>query len=149
MEALGRQVAGDQLTLKKLHLSPVQSSGYHEKSHRRKGRKKSPMWQGAGLGLQLKQLLAPQSRSFKGLISPAQQANALTHSTPTTKQKNKKHSLAQSQKDPSGFLCLQAHTTAATDSLTKPWKEMGTYPGSKTPGVRQVGPEQDCNIISR
>lgn len=131
MEALGRQVAGGQLTLKKLHLSPVQSSGYHEKSHRRKGRKKSSMWQGAGLGLQLKQLLAPQSRSFKGLISPAQQANALTHSTPTTKQKNKKHSLAQSQKDPSGFLCLQAHTTATHQQLDKAIEENGNLPRVK------------------
>lgn len=38
--------------------------------------------------------------------------------------------------------------------LTLPWwlnmrRGSNLYPGSKTPGVRQVGPEQDCNIISR
>lgn len=38
--------------------------------------------------------------------------------------------------------------------LTLPWllnmrRGSNLYPGSNTPGVRQFGPEQDCNIISR
>lgn len=38
--------------------------------------------------------------------------------------------------------------------LILPWllnmrRRSKLYPGSKTPGVRQLGPEQDCNIISR
>lgn len=38
--------------------------------------------------------------------------------------------------------------------LMLPWwlnmrRGSNLYPGSKTPGVRQVGPEQDCSIIKR
>lgn len=73
--------------------SPVQSSWYHDKSHTKKRRKKSPTWQGIGLGLQLKQRLALKSENL-----PSTKGNALRHSIPTIKQNNEKHSLAEGQK---------------------------------------------------
>lgn len=81
------------------------------------------------------------------VCAPGTWADALSHDVPTPKQEHG-NSTAHSERAPLGSRCLQQQQTARAN-LAKSLKEMETYPGSKTPGVRQAGPEQDCSIISR
>ena len=136
------RVALGQLTLKQPQVSPEQSSGNMTRTTGRKG-SKSPVWWGPGLCLQLEHPLPVESKTFKQLIFSAQLAAA-----PRIKQNSEKQ-LSSEQEGPTG-LPLPPGTAGLLKTTGQShggrWE---TYPGSKTPGVRQVGPEQDCNIISR
>lgn len=79
-----------------------------------------------------KQRLALESKSFKELIFSAHQVNARRHSIPTIKQNNEEHGLAQSQKDPSGCLCLQEWHDCYRQ-LDKAIEDNGNLPRVKHP----------------
>ena len=79
---------------------------------------------------------------------PAQLAAALRHSIPPYKAKQEETVYLRARRTHQGPSAFENGRTAANEGA-KVLRKTQTYPGSKTPGVRQVGPEQDCNIISR
>lgn len=141
------RVALGQLTLKQPQVLPEQSSGNMTRTTGRKG-SESPVWWGPGLCLQLEHTLPVESKTFKQLIFSAQLAAALRPSIPRIKQSSEKQ-LSSEQEGPTGLPLPPGTAGLLKTTGQSHWGRWETYPGSKTPGVRQVGPEQDCNIISR
>lgn len=138
-EALGNRVALGQLTLKQPYMSPVQSSG----TMTRIAGRKSPAWyrQGCASSYSTNWLWrAARFPSTTGCCAGTQYSPCNAERRETAQLRARMTHQAP---------CAFKNGRTAGDHRTKFLSTMQTYPGSKIPGVRQVGPEQDCNIISR
>ena len=139
-EALGNRVALGQLTLKQPQMSPVPSSGTMTSIT---GRKKSPVWYGQGC-------VSSCSTNWLWRAAHLPSTTGCCAGTQCSPCKAEQRETAQLRaRRARQAPCAFKNGRTARDHWTKFLRTMQTYPGSKTPGVRQVGPEQDCNIIRR